>query len=284
VPSEEWLVTTQLPSPSGVATDQIGMVPVSEVLSLSDAPATQAYAFAHQKEVIRQLIVDRRLRAICEVGGGRSPLFSVDEVGELDLDYTVLDVSAAELALASPQYAKVTGDICSLRLDDSRVGSYDLVFSQMLAEHVSSGEAMHRNILRLLRPGGIAFHFFPTLYSPVFVANRLLPERLAQWTLRMVLGREHHEKFPARYSWCYGPSPRRTQKLRALGYAVLAYRPFYGTAYLQSIPIARRLEQTFHRVAAKRLSRLFTSYAWVILQKPAAPHDRRQPPSGDDHL
>jgi SAM-dependent methyltransferase len=241
---------------------------------LDDAPATQDYAFAHQKEVIRQLIVDRGLRVICEVGGGRSPLFTLAEVAELDLDYTVLDVSAAELALASPQYARVIGDICSLRLDDSRVGSYDLVFSQMLAEHVSSGEAMHRNILRLLRPGGIAFHFFPTLYSPLFVANRLLPERLAQWTLRMVLGRAHHEKFPAKYSWCYGPSPRRMQKFRALGYTVLAYRPFYGTEYLQSFPVARHLEQGFHRVAARRRSRLFTSYAWVVLQKPAAPPDR----------
>ena len=266
-------MTTELPKPSGLAADEIAMTSGSgSVPSLGDRSATPAtYAFAHEKDVIRQLIVDRKLKAVCEVGGGREPLFTVDEVAELDLDYTVLDISAAELALTSPHYTKVIGDICSLSSDDSRIGSYDLVFSRQLAEHVSSGEAMHRNIFQLLRPGGIAFHFFPTLFSPAFVANKLLPERLAQWTLRIVLG-GHHEKFPAKYSWCYGPSPRRMQKFTALGYTVIEYRPFYGTAYLQFFPVARRLEQSFHGMAAKRRSRLFTSYAWLILLKPVMPH------------
>jgi 2-polyprenyl-3-methyl-5-hydroxy-6-metoxy-1,4-benzoquinol methylase len=267
-------VTTQPPKRTSVAANHIATSVSDFAPSLGDPSATRAaYAFAHQQDVIRQLIIDRKLRAICEVGGGRSPLFAVDDVAELDLDYTVLDVSAAELALASSHYTKVIGDICSLRSDDSRIGSYDLVFSHMLAEHVSSGEAMHRNIFRLLRPGGIAFHFFPTLFSPAFVANKLLPEWMAQWTLRIVYrGRQHYEKFPAKYSWCYGPSPRRNQKFMALGYTVLDYRPFYGTEYLQFLPGARQLEQHFHNMAAKRHSRLFTSYAWLILLKPAGPH------------
>lgn len=268
-------MTTHLPKPPGFAVDQIASASVAELVpALGDPSRTEsAYAFAQQKSVIRQLIVDRKLRAICEVGGGRSPLFTVDEVAELDLEYTVLDISAAELALTSPRYTKVIGDICTLGPDDSRAESYDLVFSHTLAEHVSSGEAMHRNILRLLRPGGIAFHFFPTLYSPAFVANRLFPERLAAWTLRFIYrGREQHEKFPAKYSWCYGPSPRRIRKFSALGYTVVDYRPFYGTAYLQFFPVARQLEHSFHRMAAKRRSRLFTSYAWLFLLKPAAPH------------
>src|ERR1700676_4457615 len=109
----------------------------------------------------------------------------------------------------------------------------------MLAEHVRSGRLMHQNIYRLLRPGGYAFHFFPTLYSPAFVINRLLPERASQWALdRLLRGRPHHEKFPARYSWCRGPSPRNMRRLQDLGYHVVDVRSFYGTEYLSKIPIA----------------------------------------------
>ena len=46
----------------------------------------------------------------------------------------------------------------------------------MLAEHVPDGYRFHSNLFELLKPGGVAFHFMPTLYSPPFVINRLLPE------------------------------------------------------------------------------------------------------------
>src|ERR1700721_1406514 len=54
--------------------------------------------------------------------------------------------------------------------------SYDLVFSKMLCEHLPDARTFHANCLRLLRPGARAVHFFPTLYTLPFVANRLIPE------------------------------------------------------------------------------------------------------------
>jgi SAM-dependent methyltransferase len=245
--------------------------PTPESLASDDPTITDfTYAFAHWKNQVTQLIIDRRVRTVCEVGGGRSPAFTVQEVVELGLDYTVIDVSAAELALTSSEYKKIQADICHLEPARLCAGAFDLVFSQMLAEHVTSGEAMHRSIYKLLRPGGVAFHFFPTLFSPAFVANRVLPDSLAHMVLTALhRGRTPHVKFPARYSWCFGPSPHRVTLFNRLGYRVLEYRPFYGTAYLRFVPIGRQLEDAFHKAVARLRSRWFTSYAWVILLKPS---------------
>ena len=205
------------------------------------------------------------------MGGGQSPLLDPHEIEKLGLEYTLLDISGTELAKAPPLYHKVRSDICAPQ-ENAQSNHYDLMFSRMLAEHVHSGKLMHQNIYALLRPGGYAFHFFPTLYSPAFVVNWLLPERAARWALDSVLrGRPHHEKFPALYSWCRGPGPRHMRRLQKIGYDVLDFRSFYGTAYLRHITIAGHLETYFHRLAQRRRSRLFTSYAWLLLRKPHPP-------------
>ena len=236
--------------------------------SSSSPPSTSAaHAANFHKDFIRDLIVSERLHSICEVGGGRSPLFSVDEVNDLQLDYTLLDVADTELRNAPGGYNTVCADICQIGFggDDGR---YDLIFSIMLAEHVSSGAAMHRNVHRLLRPRGYAFHYFPTLFNPAFVVNKLLPERASFWLLRLLLrGRSRLKKFPARYSWCVGPSRRNVDRLERLGYEVVQYRAFYGTSYLSQVPILGKIERSFHRLAEQRRSRLFTSYAWLLLRK-----------------
>ena len=135
-----------------------------------------AYGVAHHKEHCRRLITDNGFTTICEIGGGRAPLFSREEASTMGLDYTVLDISDKELRAAPDHVRKIEADIGALDL--TRFSQrYDFMFSRMLAEHVRDGTAMHRNVLQLLRPGGMAFHFFPTLFTPAFVANRLLPGR-----------------------------------------------------------------------------------------------------------
>ena len=48
--------------------------------------------------------------------------------------------------------------------------------SRWTAEHVKHGRRFHQQVHRLLRPRGTAVHLFSTLYSPVFVVNRLMPQ------------------------------------------------------------------------------------------------------------
>ena len=226
-------------------------------------------AWSGHKDRVRELISEHHASRVCEIGGGRSPLFSPEEVAELGVsEYTILDISAEELALAPPGYGTFCGDICDSSL--TRPGDrFDLMFSQMVAEHVEDGDRMHRNVLALLAPDGIVFHFMPTLYYPAFAANGLLPPRLTSWALRRFADRPS-PKFPARYSKCFGPTRGMHAFLEGVGYDVVEYRPFYGSIYFDRLPGIRAVERALSRRAATRRSPRFTSFTYLILRKPPA--------------
>lgn len=226
-------------------------------------------AWQSHKSACTELIRREGYRSICEIGGGRDPLFSLDEVAELDMEYTVLDVSSDELALVPAGYRTFEFDICDPELGE--MGErFDFMFSRMLAEHVPDGRAMHRNVFALLRPGGQAFHFFPTLYSPAFVVNRLTPERLSN-SLQKRFAPRANPKFPAHYSLCRGPTPRMVKILTGLGFVIHEYRPFYGSeGYFQRLPVLRGLEAAMSRWAAKRRNPYLTTFAFLRVGKPVA--------------
>lgn len=167
--------------------------------------------------------------------------------------------------MAPDGFVRRRADIC----DPSVVGGeqYDFVFSIMLAEHVPDGRRMHENVFGLLRPGGLAFHFFPTLYTPVFVLNRLLPEALARPLLDRFYPRGW-AKFPARYSWCRGPTARMVARLRRIGFQIEEFRPFYGTGYLEKVPLIGPIDRRFTSWAATRRVPHLTSYVFLTLRRP----------------
>src|SRR6266436_1458327 len=207
-----------------------------------------AYGVVHHKDHCRQLIASNGFTTVCEIGGGRSPLFGRDEALAMGLDYTILDISDTELR-AAPDHVK-----------------------KIQAEHVRDATAMHRNVLHMLRPGGLAFHYFPTLYTPAFVANRLLPEDAARRVLFFIFPWRRHDhlaKFPARYAKCFGPTRRMKRYFERLGYRVEEYRPFYGTDYLVKMPLLGFIDSLFTRLVARRRMALFSSYVWLVLRKPA---------------
>jgi SAM-dependent methyltransferase len=220
---------------------------------------------------LERLIDSAQVHSICEVGGGREPALSPDEVARRGIDYTVLDISAEELAMAPPGYRTVVADITAPGLAD--VGGFDLVFSKMLAEHVRDPRQFHTNVFSLLRPGGLAFHYFPTLYSPPFVVNRLLPERWAEAVLRVV--RPHRyldgrgDKFPALYRWCRGPSRHQLQRLESVGFDVVKYVGLFGTkSYYERIRPLQQLEDVLASWMVRHPLPAMTSYSYVVLQRP----------------
>ena len=81
------------------------------------------------------------------------------------LKYSILDISAKELAKAPAHCEKIQIDITA-PLDEfcRKVGRdrFDLVFSHMFLEHIRTPEPAHRNIHAMLRAGGIAVHFYPS--------------------------------------------------------------------------------------------------------------------------
>jgi SAM-dependent methyltransferase len=217
---------------------------------------------------LERLIDDHGLKRVCDVGGGANPVLPLEFVQSRGLHYTVLDISQEELDKAPAQYSKLRVDILAEELPN--VGSFDLVFTKMLAEHVPSGERLHANIFRLLRPGGYAVHFFPTLYALPFVINRLIPERLASKILDVIAPRDRHQhdKFPAYYSWCRGPTKAMIRRLTGIGYEIIEYQGLFGHGYYKRIPLLRPLHERAVRYLLKHPIPQLTCYAFVVLRKP----------------
>lgn len=235
---------------------------------------------------VQDAIVRSGARRVLELGGGANPTLPLEFIERHGLEYTVLDISPVELAKAPVAYRKVCCDIGSEHPDfDGHDGGYDLIFSKMLAEHVRNGEQMHRNVLRLLSPGGRAVHYFPTLYAPPFIVNRIIPETLADRLLQWLEpGREkegNKGKFPAYYSWCRGPTQRQLRRLRDLGYDIEEYIGFFGhNVYYRKIPVVRSLHRRLCKWLVNHPLPGLTSSVYVVLAKPQNASARIAPPRG----
>lgn len=227
-------------------------------------------AFDHHYAYLLDLIIRKNLKKICEIGGGANPLLPLEFIKQHNLEYIVLDASAEELSKAPQGYIKVLGDITDNNIDHLK-NDYDLVFSKMLAEHVRSGKKFHENIKRLLKPGGIAFHFFPTLYSFPFIFNKIIPESLSLKFLSY-LSKErnnmgNHGKFPAYYSMCYGPTKKQIHALQQIGYRVDNYTGFFGHGYFKNVRILNWISNLTTSVLLKYPIARLTSYSYVELTK-----------------
>lgn len=225
-------------------------------------------AWDEHPEFLQRLVRQSGARRVGDIGGGANPMLSPDYLAASGIDYTLIDIEEGELAKAPACYHKLIGDVTNPSCGAD--GSFDLVFSAMLAEHVQSGEALHRNLFRLLSRGGLAFHFFPTLYSPPFIANYLLPEKLTGKLLNIFNPRDNYQqaKFPALYSWCRGPSRRQLDRLQEIGYEVAMYRGFFGHTYYKKIPVVREISAAFARFLVKHPVPQLTSFSWLLLRKP----------------
>lgn len=209
------------------------------------------------------------VRRVCEIGGGANPLLPLSFVEEHGLEYTLLDISAAELAKAPDGYRKVQADITATALDLD--GGYDLMFSFQLAEHVRSGRALHQNVARSLAKGGRAVHYFPTLFALPLTVNWILPEALiapifvAVFPHRRSSGRVG--KFPAYYDWCFGPSERQVRRFESVGFEVEDYVGYFGHSYYDSFPPVKRAAEVAWDALAAHPVAAFTSCAMVTLSR-----------------
>jgi len=226
-----------------------------------------AEAFTGYQAALMRLVESRRCRSICEVGGGANPALPLDYLASHRLRYCLLDVAPEELAKAPAGYDKVVADICSDTAPPG--GPFDLVVSKMLAEHVRRPRPFHRNVRALLRPGGLAFHFYPTLYALPFVANLLLPERASAAALRLFSPRHpvQHRKFPAYYRWCRGPTAAQTRRFERVGYIVEQYIGFFGHRYYRRIPVVRSLHAWATTFLLRHPVPWFTSFAYLIMRR-----------------
>jgi SAM-dependent methyltransferase len=221
-------------------------------------------------EFIQNLIKEYDIRKICDVGGGANPVLSQQFVTDNQLDCTVLDISSAELEKAPKEYKKLVQDIEAA--DSVPTDQFDLVVTKMMAEHLRDGRLFHKNVFSMLKPGGVAVHYFPTLYALPFLINRSMPEWLSSFLLDIFLPRDRYQlgKFPAYYSWCYGPTRPMLRMLTGIGYEIVQYKGFFGNTYYTRIPILRNLHKTYTQCLVNHPTPYLTSFAQVILRKPEA--------------
>lgn len=208
---------------------------------------------------------------VCELGGGARPALDVDFLARNGLSCLVVDISGPELEKAPPGYETLVGDVSSTDFSTGEHdGNYDLVFSRVLAEHVRDARQFHSNVRRLLRPGGTAMHFFPTLWWPPFVVNRVLPESLAERILlrvepwRQRSGRSG--KFPAYYHWCHGPTKRQVRRFAAVGFEVEHCVAYFGESSHAPGPVLGALNEAWTKAMLRWPSYRVTSYATYILR------------------
>ncbi len=217
--------------------------------------------------LLKRVIIQNNCKNILDVGGGAQPQLPLGDDVLRHRNYTVMDVSERELALASSGYRKIVMDIGG---EVAVAGEeFDMVFSRFVAEHVADARRLHTNVFRMLKPGGVAIHFFPTLFALPFLVNKCLPEWLTVWFLSRE--RQQRGKFPAYYHWCVGPSKASIERLEMLGYEVLEYAGFFGHGYYDALPPLRFLHAAFRNVLLKQPISTLTSFAWIVLRKPNPP-------------
>lgn len=246
--------------------------PLSDIVADLGCTPDWNWSWESYKPLVVKLARDWALTRHLEIGGGRDTLFTPEEAWALGLSVTVNDISAAELALAPAEFAKVCCDVASP--DTMRTvapGIYDFVYSRMVMEHVRDARQLWANQHAMLAPGGVALAFIPTLYAPPFALNRLVPEAVSSAIVKRLFPDRHADgdnpKFPAHYDHCFGDEAKVAPMLRAVGFRHSLVLPFYGYSYFWKIPVLKQLDAAFTRFVRARDMRLFTSFAYILAVK-----------------
>jgi SAM-dependent methyltransferase len=231
------------------------------------------WAWDNYRPTVTGLARQFGLTRLCEIGGGRDPLFLPGDTDVTGLDLTVNDIDQLELDFGPPGLAKARFDIAGdLSEPQATPASFDLMFSRMVFEHVDGVERAWRNIHTLLAPGGVGLAFVPTLWAPVFTLNHIIPERASRALLHAMFPNRHDggidPKFPALYDWCRSSERKLRPMLERAGFQDIHIQPFWGHGYFERLPGLRQIDALFNRASAALDWRLVTTYAYIVARKP----------------
>ena len=242
------------------------MAKVLELLDRQFGRAADVYAaFGSYKPVLLELCAGK---TVLEVGAGRNPIFSPEEIKTHKIDYHANDISQVELDNMLVKYPARAFDTCAA-IPAEWHGKFDVVFSRMVQEHVRDGRAFYRNLAALLKNGGFALNFHPTLFAFPFIMNRIIPENLSEQLMFILApqrSRERTPKFPAYSQFCRH-SEGVVAGIRACGFSAVRLYPFYYHGYYRRIPGLSQLHQWFSRLAQARNWKLIATYSYSVAVK-----------------
>lgn len=107
-----------------------------------------------------------------------------------------LDVDLASLHDNVGLHQAVLGRLTELPF---AAGSFDLVISSWVIEHLREPEVAFAEIARVLRRGGRFIFLTPNAWNYVVLANRLIPAWLQRRLVPRVYGRQEKDAFPVVY-------------------------------------------------------------------------------------
>ena len=107
------------------------------------------WALGTFRKNIYDLIERKPDQTVLEIGGGRSPMFSEDEITHAKARYVINDISQRELSKAPDYCHKLCFDIASSDNDviKENAASCSVIFSKMVFEHVKDTRQAYKNIL-----------------------------------------------------------------------------------------------------------------------------------------
>ncbi|MCX2711116.1 class I SAM-dependent methyltransferase [Mycolicibacterium sp. J2] len=211
------------------------------------------------------------VRAVAELGGGANPVVGDAQKWGFAEHRVVVDISEVELGKAAVDVRTRVADLCQPIEDE--LGTYDLVFSKMLCEHLPDPVVFHQNCFNLLRPGGLSVHFFPALGTFPFLVNKMIPEHTARRILDKVqpgrLDMPNLEKFPAYYRGTTGPTKTAFRKFEEFGFEVEQWKSSFGHTYYSVIPPLHALENAKSNFLRRHPIPRLASLSVIVLRKPA---------------
>jgi|SRR6185437_10514465 len=227
---------------------------------------------ANAVRFLENIIIKYKIKSVADVGGGANPMLPLKIVKKYSLDYYVFDIDESELQKAPKWCNCLKVDIASPDknfVPAEMLNKFDLVFSHFLLEHVKGVKQAHLNIAKLLRHGGIAVHFFPSINNlPIFI-NMIIPEWISRKLVKIfqpTRDKVYQVKFPAYYELCTVRTNKMKRVLRSLGYSVEEHVGYIGHSYYERFELARWLELLGRKIFVF-LKIPFTSTIHIVLKK-----------------
>jgi SAM-dependent methyltransferase len=223
---------------------------------------------------LKQIITENNFKLIADIGGGANPMIDDEFILKKNIRYFLIDNSAAELKKANSLYNKIeadaagSNDIFQKQISNQK---FDFIFSHMFLEHIEDPMQAHRNFYSALNPGGRCVHIYPSPNNLPLVLNRLLPESMSTYLVRIAQPARNLEgsqrKFKGYYRMCGAPTPALRAKLEEIGFIVRQHTGFIGHNYYDRFQFTAMLERRLRRII-HRLQLPLTSGCLLALEKP----------------
>ena len=204
---------------------------------------------------------------IADIGGGKSPLFSPQEVDAKRLRVTGVDIDKEELEAApSGAYAEI---ICADITEYRGRPEADVVVVQSLLEHVRDGHKAIQGVASFCRDGGTVYTFCPNRRAWFAIINRVLPEALKKRLLFAIYPSARGKQgFPAFYDGC--TPAEMSAAMRDARLKVDEIKPYFVSTYFMFCFPLFVLWRLVNWPLMKRWPMAFCETFVIIASKPGA--------------